>query len=363
MKAISLFVVLLAFSTMNAPGQSFSLYLIGDCGEDIHPGPALQLLEQHLVKENERSAVIFLGDNSYPEGLFPEGSKMREESALKLQSQLDRLRNFRGSAIMIPGNHDWKKSKWGGLKQVQEEEKFVRYYWGDSSFQIKNKTDCFLPDAGFPGPASLLLDSTLRIRLIVYDAQWWLQRQWFHKAGKEPGKSYREMSDAFFITLRQMMNEAAMRREQIILAAHHPLMTAGGHGVRKTVPYILATYTPFIIFRPMGLNRLFRQDVTANAYRRINDSINKIISAHQQVIFVSGHDHNLQVFREDRGNVFIVSGAGSKITSFPKKPSATPLWKKDNEPGFLRLTFHPENMPVIQIFTPVLAEGQVLPLN
>lgn len=363
MRLLLLIVSLLFTCAAKSLSQSFSLYLIGDCGEDMQPGPALQLLEFYLNKEDEHSAVIFLGDNSYPKGLFPPGSKKREESELKLHTQLDRVKQFFGSAVMIPGNHDWKKSNWGGLKQVQEEEKFVHYYWSDTSFHISNKKHCFLPQAGFPGPASLLLDSTLKIRLIAFDAQWWLQRQWFHKAGKEEGKSYKKMSDEFFIKLRSVMNEAESNHEQVILASHHPLLTAGEHGVRKTVPYILATYTPLIIFRPMGLNRLFRQDITSNSYGRLIDSLTGIINEHHNVIYVSGHDHNLQYFNGEHGNVFIVSGAGSKTNPFAKKPSSTPLWGNDDDTGFFHLKMNASGITDVKVFTPKKPDGEQVNLK
>jgi hypothetical protein len=332
--------------------QTFSLYLIGDAGDDTLPGPALQLLETKLKNESSESAIIFLGDNSYEKGIFPEGSKNYKESTLKLTAQLDRAKDYGGQVFVIPGNHDWNKSKWKGLAQIHNEEKFTRAYLSDSSFHFKNTSNCFLPKAGFPGPSSVLLDSVLKIRLIVYDAQWWLQRQWFHKAGKEDGKSYREMSDDFFSQLRKMLGDAKANQEQVIIAAHHPLMTEGHHGVRKTGIYILATYTPLIIFRPMGLNRLFRQDLTSNAYRRLADSMLDIIQQYDHIIYVSGHDHNLQVLHDEKKNLFILSGAGSRSAPFAENPSSHAFWKNDSETGFFQLVFRKGAEVELKVFTP-----------
>jgi hypothetical protein len=337
--------------------QTFSFYLIGDAGEHRHPGPALQLLEQQLQNEDERSAVIFLGDNVYPKGVFKDGSRQRDSSVAKLFSQLDRLKNYPGQAYVIPGNHDWRKSKWGGLKQVQEQEKLVNAYLRSSAFRLENTSAFFLPRGGFPGPASVMADSALKIRLIVYDAQWWLQRQWFHRAGKEEGQSYREMSGEFFEELRRLVNQSHQSNEHLILASHHPLLTGGHHGVRKNAAYILATFTPLIIFRPMGLNRLFRQDITSNAYQRIADSVLNILALHPSAYMVAGHDHNLQVFNYRSGNTLIVSGAGSKTSSFAKNPSAHPGWMSDDATGFFKLTFAKDRSAVLRVFTPDSPSG------
>src|SRR5215217_1725989 len=96
-----LFLLILQGSFHFTTAQSFTLYLIGDAGENITPGPALQLLEFKLKNESRNSAVIFLGDNSYEQGLFPEESRHREQSELELHSQLGRLKEFRGQAYMI----------------------------------------------------------------------------------------------------------------------------------------------------------------------------------------------------------------------------------------------------------------------
>lgn len=347
-----LLVLELLYGVCTVSAQSFSLYLIGDAGEDTVPGPALLLLESQLKDEDEHAAVIFLGDNCYPEGLPPVNSKQREESEMKLRSQLDRLQNFRGMAFMIPGNHDWRKSKWQGLRQVQEESAFVHSYLASSAFSIQNPSSCYLPKAGFPGPASVLVDSTLNIRIVVYDAQWWLQRQWFHAAAKEKGKSYREMSDEFFASLRDTVLHSREKHEHLILASHHPLMTAGNHGLRKNTAYILATFTPLIIFRPMGLNRLFRQDIPSNAYRRLADSVLNILALHPSAFMVAGHEHSLQVFNYRDGNTLVVSGAGSKTSAFAKKPSAFPDWKSDSSTGFFKLTFEKDMPPLLRVYTP-----------
>jgi len=165
------------------------------------------------------------------------------------------------------------------------------------------------------------------------------------------------LSDEFFTKMRKMVDDANSNHEQIIISSHQPLMTAGQHGVRKTALYIAATYTPLIIFRPMGLNRLFRQDITSNAYRRLVDSMLSIIQQYEHIIYVSGHDHNLQLMQDKKGNLFIVSGAGSKIEPFAKNPSSLPLWSDDSETGFFQIKFDSSGSQEIKVYTAELKDG------
>ena len=82
--------------------EGFSVYLIGDAGEDSIPGKALLMLKTQL-ENDPQSAVVFLGDNVYPSGL----KKNNPASVKHLESQLQILKEYKGQAFFIPGNHDW----------------------------------------------------------------------------------------------------------------------------------------------------------------------------------------------------------------------------------------------------------------
>ncbi|MGE0638265.1 MAG: hypothetical protein AB7P01_17605, partial [Bacteroidia bacterium] len=59
--------LLLTFSLF-AQTPDFSVYLIGDAGNDTVTNQTMTLLQQDaLTKSN--SAILFLGDNIYPQGL------------------------------------------------------------------------------------------------------------------------------------------------------------------------------------------------------------------------------------------------------------------------------------------------------
>ena len=89
------------FSAVSQESSIYSVYLVGDAGEDTIPGKALTLLQDEL-NDNPKSTTLFLGDNVYPSGLIA-GDKV---SALHLESQLKVLNAYQGTVFFIPGNHE-----------------------------------------------------------------------------------------------------------------------------------------------------------------------------------------------------------------------------------------------------------------
>src|SRR5690349_1961049 len=117
MRALSLIFLSILFYSVNAqiPGEekpTFRLFLVGDAGEDDSTEATLSDLGK-VIKEDDNSAVIFLGDNCYRKamyGLLPfevkgyDGSKIAKQ---RMMSQMNILKDYKGSAYFIPGNHDW----------------------------------------------------------------------------------------------------------------------------------------------------------------------------------------------------------------------------------------------------------------
>ncbi len=59
------------------------------------------------------------------------------------------------------------------------------------------------------------------------------------------------------------------------------------------------------------------EDMSHSKYKKMRKRLLRIFNQHSNIVYVAGHDHNLQHF-EVRQNHYIVSGSGSK-TSFVKK--------------------------------------------
>ena len=151
MKLLFLIFFSLIISNLYAQDKPYSLFLIGDAGDDTEQNDVHKTLQKHL-SVTENGGVIFLGDNIYPRGL--DGSK---DAELKLLTQLHTLKDFKGDWYFIPGNHDWAKGRWKGLKNVLRQADYINKFAQDSLNQPKTnqpKTKHFFPEKGLPGPVT-----------------------------------------------------------------------------------------------------------------------------------------------------------------------------------------------------------------
>ena len=64
---------------------SFRVLLIGDAGEPAPQEPVLRSLRRWVQKAPERTLVVFLGDNAYPEGMTP---ARQQDAERRILSQL-----------------------------------------------------------------------------------------------------------------------------------------------------------------------------------------------------------------------------------------------------------------------------------
>lgn len=317
------------FPLASQTGNSFQVYLIGDAGEETTSGGALLMLQEQLLAD-PNSAVVFLGDNVYPAGF----SYKDAGSKLHLESQLSILKNYKGQAYFIPGNHDWDKQRRNGLKKIKEQQMYVDEYLKKNSSLANRNERVFLPAGGLPGPASVMLNE--QIRLITIDTQWFLH---FHKKNKTGTK--KETIAAFYKQLDSLLSYSESKEQQVLIAAHHPMFTNGEHS-RKLQPWrFFVNCTPFKVFGFCGLDRLFSQDLYQPGYRKMRKRMLQCLSAHSNIIYASGHDHNVQYFKKENG-AYIVSGNGSKTSHLRKKKRFDSLFQDDSSTGFVKLEYAPD---------------------
>lgn len=324
---LKLIFLLLPFTLFSQAEKGYSVYLIGDAGEDTISGKALLMLKDELLND-PNSTVVFLGDNIYPSGL-----KLNDRhSELCIQSQLNILKKYKGRAYFIPGNHDWNAQKRNGLARIKDEGVYIDNFLKERSL-IKNKDDhSFLPGNGLPGPSTVMLDE--KLRLIIIDTQWFLH---FYKKNKV--SSIKQTRFLFYKHLDSLLTYSGNNQEQVIIAGHHPMFTNGAHS-RKAQPFrFLVNYSPFQIFGLMGLNRLFSQDLSQPRYRRMKKRMMNSFNQHDNIVYASGHDHNLQFFKE-KSNKYIVSGCGSKTEHFRKQRFPS-VYQDDSKAGFVKLEYFP----------------------
>jgi predicted phosphohydrolase len=280
-----------------------TFFLVGDAGNanEDKAQQTLGLLFNQLKKADKNSTLLFLGDNIYPKGLpntdHPNERIIAEE---KLTNQLKLSKNFEGKTIFIPGNHDW----YSGIKGLDRQAKFVTDYLNDKKSFLPRKS-CAIDD----------VEINKNLTLVTIDSQWFLE-DWDKSPTINDDCSIKTR-EAFFDELESILNKN--QDKTVVLALHHPLMTNGTHGgqfslekqlfpLEQKIPLPIIGSVINLIRKTSGISP---QDIQNKQYTLFIKRIKTLLQGQDNVIVVSGHDHNLQYINKDNIKQ-IISGAGSK---------------------------------------------------
>ncbi len=294
-----------AADTAEASPVAYRVLLIGDAGAVRTDGadPVLGTLRAHAEAAGPQSITVFLGDNVYPHGLPPAGDPDRARAEAILDAQIDALRSLPGRALFLPGNHDWKNSKAGGLQQLREQEAYLKARLGSKG--------TFLPSGGFPGPAHLDLGE--RLRLVAIDTEWWLGQHERAEGEDADGTEVRDDAD-FLVALSDEVQRARSRR--MLVVGHHPLFSNSNHaGVvsprKQLSPPVIGTIAAFVR-RSVGKSP---QDLASSRYSALRLGLQRIFTQRDGLVYAAGHEHTLQYFPVRRQGALqhhLVSGSGSQ---------------------------------------------------
>lgn len=268
------------------------IFAVGDAGALTER--QVRLYKQHWqAAATEQDILVWLGDNIYPAGLT--GSR---RSRRRWARVVEVSRSFPGKVYITPGNHDWK----AGLNGLLQSDRDLPYW----------------PSPGSMGPAWARVGPYL---LIFLDSELYIQ------AGGQ-GFAWARLDSL-------LANVADTLLPVVIL--HHPPLTAGLHGGHFPLGahlFPLRTLSRYLYVPLPGLGSVFiwlrkavrhPTDQAYPAYRALADSLrHRAIRSHRPLVFLSGHDHNLQVHRHGQGT-FIVSGSGCKTEPVARRRA---LWAK-----------------------------------
>ena len=270
-----------------------SVYITANTG-DLEPGN-LDVL-QNISKSNgaNQEDVLLLLGNTFSKRLdFSEEENKVGQTAL--DKQFEAVNAFSGKVIITPG-----KSEWGykGYKGVDELEKII---------QKKTKAK-FYPNDGCPFRKEELNGE---VDLIIIDSQWFLEDRNNYPYMNEDCEVNTE--SAFFLMFQDLLKKSQDKIK--IVALHHPVYTNTKHGfIANTAGFDL-------------------QDFQNNQYRKLRNRLTTIARQTEDVIFVSGHDKNLQ-YLNSYGVPQITSGASGN-TEKVKKASKGDF--TSDEQGYARL--------------------------
>ena len=220
---------------------------------------------------------------------------------------------------MIPGNHDWHNGNRDGFDAIVRQQLYVTFP------KIDSVDAEFFPEGGCPGPKEIDLGNN--VLLVIFDSQWWLHP--YDKPGIESDCDCKTE-----IELVSKIREIATKNTDklIIIANHHPFKSNGVHGGFFTFKQHLFPFTDirksfylplpvlgsvYVIARSVfGASQDLKHPTYANMIKQVTGAIETSLAPN--VVFVSGHEHNLQHIKDGNYN-YIVSGGGCKQSRISKR--------------------------------------------
>lgn len=335
--------------------ETITFYAVGDWGAATkHRDRMAALLRADVARIGPREVrpfVLGLGDNLYPHGL-PDGWPEDHVPGLIIdrafEKVFDRVR-YRNKGLtyhVVHGNHDyqgdlylWETFVEGRYEGTYGGSRFVSYtLHHDDVVQTNSETEYEALKAAVEEGKTINLPELIpiptdNIAIIAIDSEAIIRL--YDKLG-----DYDEDDPPVEATLvgRQWADLRRMLDDNkdvpwIFVVGHHPIASHGVHGGHRPRPLGLHLEALFEGTKSLlGMGDM--QDLGHSSYKQFADRLYRILAAAGRgVIYIAGHEHNLQ-FINVRSNVLqVISGAGSKLAPVSKGKDTV---YKSKEPGFAR---------------------------
>lgn len=299
---------------LNAQEDTISqrIVLIGDAGQLTNGKHPVVDAVRRLIPLDKKTTVLFLGDNLYKNGLpDDQNAAYYNQAKAVLDSQLSVADGTPSKVYMIPGNHDWENGSRGGYDAIIRQQLYVDF--------LGKPNVKYYPEDGCPGPVEVILGKDSSVAIIMFDSQWWLHP--YDKPEIESDCPYKT-KDELVTQISDLL--ARNSKRLVLLACHHPFESNGMHGGYYTLKQHIFPFTDIkkSLYIPLPvLGSIYPiarsvfgtpQDIKHPNYTNMIQEISNVVrSSSTNVVFVSGHDHNLQYIRKNGYN-YIVSGGGCK---------------------------------------------------
>jgi hypothetical protein len=178
------------------------------------------------------------------------------------------------------------------------------------------------PKGGCGGPE--LVNISKDVIMIIMDSQWWIHP--YEKPGIESDCPYKTKDEV----LNEIENIVRQNPKKLVLfACHHPFKSYGIHGGYFTLKQHIFPFTEMKpnLYIPLPVigsiypiaRSVFGtpQDLKHPAYAEMIKDVQKVVKKHPNVIFISGHEHNLQLIK-DSSYHYLISGSGTKKSRVAK---------------------------------------------
>lgn len=305
------------------------LILVGDAGEA--DAAVLGEVAVWAGQSPDRTLVIFLGDNMYPEGMT---RRRRGEADRRILPQIDAATGGGARALFVPGNHDWADGGAEGYEAVLAEAEYV-------ADRLPHESG-FLPLDACPGPVAV--DRLPGLRIVAVDTQWWL-----HEGSKPTETCPQSSPQEFAAELSRLMDTD----RDVVIAAHHPLDGFGRHaGFSDWKEHLL----PPLIGTVIAMKRKLwpsNQEFKSGPYQAMTELFESALPERSEdrglLLWAAGHEHSLQVLDGKVVDYVLVSGSAAKTTPVGHGPGTI---FAQSQPGFMVLDFLTSGRTRLRIIEP-----------
>jgi len=244
---------------------------------------------------------------SNPELLILGNATPKSEFKNSIKKQLEAVQKLGKNVIFMPGNHEWALN---GHRGVSDIEKYIQ----------KNSKAKFYPDDSAPIKHHNLSEN---IVLISVDSQWFLQ-DWNNDTYINEDTAIKNRT-LFFLEFQNRIKKA--QGKLVLVAIHHPIET-------KTRQGFIGDIAGFS-----------KQDFQNKQYTHLRNRLKTIARSADHVIFLSGHDKNLQYLNNHVPQ--IISGAAGSLDKTKKAEEGT---FTSSENGYSRLDVNADGKVTVQFF-------------
>lgn len=317
-KLVYLTLVLVLFIHRNTFAQKDTIQarivLIGDAGSLQNGRHPVVAAVKKDIKLDSLTTIVFLGDNLYTWGLPDDAFSNYVVSKSILDSQVSIADRTPAKVYFMPGNHDWDREGPNGWAAIVRQQRYIDL--------LGNKNVKYYPENGCPGPVEIPISND--VVLVIFDSQWWLHE--YDKPGIESDCDCKT-EDEVMNRLDDIVNRNS--KKLILFTCHHPFKSYGIHGGYFTLKQHIFPLTDLKpnLYIPLPIigsiypitRSVFGtpQDLHHPAYANMIRDLSKELKQHSNVIFIAGHEHNLQLIK-DSSYYYIISGAGTNKSRVSK---------------------------------------------
>ncbi|WP_299218625.1 phosphoesterase [uncultured Aquimarina sp.] len=275
--------------------EKHSFFLIGGIGDSkkTNQEEYLRTLNNIVNESNDKSTLLVLGNSI--SSISSDKKKSEKVIQNQLKTQIDVLSKFRGKVIYLAGSNEWSSD----MDALQTIEDYVNEGLGKNSF---------LPENGCPIEDIKINDA---ITLIMVDSEWYFA-DWDKHPKINDNCTIRDR-ESFFSEIESLVKKNVGKT--ILFAVHHPMYSNGNGGGQYSfgqsmTPLPVLGTIKNVFKKTGGFNTNSLQN---SAYRSFRKRMVTLAQYNDKVIFLSGHEQNLQYLEQNNVHQ-IISGSLVKAT-------------------------------------------------